>query len=223
MSDDQRDWLTVTEAAAQIGVSEKTLRKRINAGTIEAQKITLPAGGVAWRVAHSALAGNVGPVPRLEAVGSARRTEKEVLEALPVGSASHREEIRLEREGSAKEAHLSVPAGEFEALKNEVAQLRGALVGGALKAIDQRLQKLDSLPDADMVRGVVNEAVGQAIAQAVKESDGATREDVEALTKMVHELAAQIEALNTSNTPEQNQPRQKQRSWFARLTGKQEP
>lgn len=58
-------WLTVTEAAARLGVSEKTLRKRINSGKIEAHKVTLPAGGVArcggcteWR------GGAIAPVGR---------------------------------------------------------------------------------------------------------------------------------------------------------------
>lgn len=44
-------WLTVSQAAAARGISERTLRKRIKAGEIEAEKRAQVGGGVAWCVA----------------------------------------------------------------------------------------------------------------------------------------------------------------------------
>lgn len=49
-SRDEVGWLSVTEAAARVGVSEKTLRKRIAAGTVEAGKVQLEGGGWKWQV-----------------------------------------------------------------------------------------------------------------------------------------------------------------------------
>jgi hypothetical protein len=57
---DEGVWLSVTEAAARVGVSEKTLRKRISAGTVEAEKVALDGGGWKWQVLAQ----------RLEAVGT---------------------------------------------------------------------------------------------------------------------------------------------------------
>ncbi len=44
------EWLTVLQAAAASGVSEKTLRKRIARGQVKAQRETLPTGGWGWKV-----------------------------------------------------------------------------------------------------------------------------------------------------------------------------
>lgn len=65
-------WLTVTEAAARIGVSEKTLRKRIASGIIDAEKIPLDGGGWKWRVSAN----------RLEAVGSVTEVSKRAVGSL---------------------------------------------------------------------------------------------------------------------------------------------
>jgi hypothetical protein len=116
------EWLTVTEAAAAAGVSEKTLRKRIARGEVEAEKVTLAAGGWAWRVA---------PV-RLEAVGS---RDGSGLEAVGTPAKAVREETGADvptdfqpREGSALElptAFADSMAGELVAqLKSENAFLR---------------------------------------------------------------------------------------------------
>ena len=47
--------LSVTEAAAIAGVSEKTLRKRIKNGEVTATKEKLAGGGWAWRVARGSI------------------------------------------------------------------------------------------------------------------------------------------------------------------------
>ncbi len=45
-----RNWCSLAEAAVQLSVSEKTLRRRIKAGEIEAEKVPIEGGGLAWRV-----------------------------------------------------------------------------------------------------------------------------------------------------------------------------
>ena len=42
--------LPLAEAAAILGVSERTLRKRIKAGVVKAVKVVAPNGGAAFRV-----------------------------------------------------------------------------------------------------------------------------------------------------------------------------
>jgi hypothetical protein len=49
------EWLTVSQAAAAVGVSEKTLRKRIARGQVKAQRETLPTGGWGWKVSAAGL------------------------------------------------------------------------------------------------------------------------------------------------------------------------
>jgi hypothetical protein len=44
------DWLSLSQAAARLGVSEKTLRRRIHAGEVEGEKTAMDGGGLAWRV-----------------------------------------------------------------------------------------------------------------------------------------------------------------------------
>ena len=88
--DDGRCWLTVAQAAAQLGVSEKTVRKRIANGGVKAEHVTLPAGGWAWRVDASRLEA-VGSVR--EAVGRREGSVTEHLEAVTVEKASVRENV----------------------------------------------------------------------------------------------------------------------------------
>lgn len=45
-----RAGLSLLDAARELGVSEKTLRRRIKAGEIEAEKVSLEGGGLEWRV-----------------------------------------------------------------------------------------------------------------------------------------------------------------------------
>ena len=47
------EWLTVSQAAAALVLSEKTIRKRLTAGEIPGEKEPLPRGGVSWRVPAS--------------------------------------------------------------------------------------------------------------------------------------------------------------------------
>jgi hypothetical protein len=61
------DYLTVSQYAALIGVSEKTARKRISRGDVKAEHVALPSGGWAWHVYPE----------RLEAVGNRLEAQNE--------------------------------------------------------------------------------------------------------------------------------------------------
>ncbi len=50
MNDTPARWLTTSQAAAALGVSEKTIRRRIKAGELTARKQPLDGGGIGWRV-----------------------------------------------------------------------------------------------------------------------------------------------------------------------------
>ncbi len=47
---DNGETLTLSQAAARLGISEKTLRKRIHAGEFAGEKVPLDGGGVGWAV-----------------------------------------------------------------------------------------------------------------------------------------------------------------------------
>jgi hypothetical protein len=61
------DYLTVSQYAALIGVSEKTARKRITRGDVKAERVALPGGGWSWHVYPE----------RLEAVGNRLEVQSE--------------------------------------------------------------------------------------------------------------------------------------------------
>lgn len=63
----QSDGLTINQAAAVLGVSEKTIRNRIGTGMIPARKVSLPAGGASWRIDREWIQANAPPerVPEL--------------------------------------------------------------------------------------------------------------------------------------------------------------
>jgi hypothetical protein len=61
------EYLTVSQYAALIGVSEKTARKRISRGDVKAARVALPGGGWSWHVYPE----------RLEAVGNRLEVQNE--------------------------------------------------------------------------------------------------------------------------------------------------
>jgi hypothetical protein len=93
MNETRAEWLTLAQAAAEHGLSEKTLRKRIVAGQVEGEKISLEGGGTAWRVQ---------PMGALESG---------VPEVVPEPS-EPRAGSETERTGSTLEAKSTVPVAE---------------------------------------------------------------------------------------------------------------
>jgi DNA-binding transcriptional MerR regulator len=71
------DWLTASQAAARLGISERTLRKRIKAGEVEAEKRPLDGGGLAWHVHLSAERTGSAPEAQRKSEPEARRKSLE--------------------------------------------------------------------------------------------------------------------------------------------------
>ncbi len=104
------EYLTVSQAAARLGVSERTLLKRIKSGEVQAVKRPLDGGGVAWRVLlNSDRAGS-----EMESAPEARRNpfERE--------SASERKRAGSEMETAPEAGLLDYLRTENEYLKAQV-------------------------------------------------------------------------------------------------------
>jgi excisionase family DNA binding protein len=125
--------LSVTEAAVALGVSERTVRRRIARGQLPAQLRPGAGGGTVWEIERAAIAPPVpderGQVAALvPAAGSAElaRLEGDVREikAFLAGQIAQREsDIARALEPLAK--RLEILARENESLKTELAATRG--------------------------------------------------------------------------------------------------
>ncbi len=153
--------LTINQAAARLGISERTLRKRIAKGEVKAEKEPLEAGGIAWRVW---LDGS-GPETEPEAE---RKTEPEARrKSFESESASNRQrngsemenapEVSEPRAGSEPEARIVERLESevlflrsmLEARERDAAELRAAL-REALKAMPKALPD-GSTPNAENI------------------------------------------------------------------------
>jgi excisionase family DNA binding protein len=75
MSEDQQ-WLTVAQASGLSNLSEKTIRKRIKSGEIEAMRVPLERGGSSFRIPKRALTGFI-PKSETEVDPESKRKEVE--------------------------------------------------------------------------------------------------------------------------------------------------
>jgi hypothetical protein len=147
MNEPAGEWLTVSQAAAAAGVSEKTLRKRIARGEVKAQRATLPTGGWAWKVDAAGLEpsnrfqplegsregtpGSLdGSAPEgLEAV---REVTTEVpgvpLPSVPTGAPEVVREVEMLREDRERDREqINFLRAALEARDRDAAELRAAL------------------------------------------------------------------------------------------------
>ncbi len=120
--------LTINQAAARLGISERTLRKRIASGEVKAEKQALEAGGMAWRVWLD------GSAPEAE-----RKTEPEARrKPFESESASERKRNRSEVENapefSEPRAGSEPEAGLIDQLRDENAFLRAQIDAWRLQA-----------------------------------------------------------------------------------------
>jgi excisionase family DNA binding protein len=126
------DYLTVSQAAARLGISERTLRKRIKAGEVEAEKRAIDGGGVAWHVQLSH--DRAGSEPEVE-----RKNEPEA-ERKPFESESASErkrngsEVENAPEFSEPRAGSGTEAGLIDQLRDENAFLRAQIDAWRLQA-----------------------------------------------------------------------------------------
>jgi hypothetical protein len=126
------EYLTVSQAAARLGLSERTVRKRIKTGEIEAEKRPLDGGGLAWHVHLSPARAGSEPEAQRKNEPEARRKPFEsesASERNRAGSATENApEVSEPRAGSTPEAGL------LDQLKEENAFLRSQVEAWRLQA-----------------------------------------------------------------------------------------
>jgi hypothetical protein len=143
--------LTINQAAARLGISERTLRKRISKGEIKAEKEPLEAGGMAWRVWLD------GSAPEIEPEAERKNAPETLRKPFESESASDRKrsgsemetapEVSEPRAGSEPEARIVERLESevlflrsmLEARERDAAELRSAL-REALKAMPKALE-----------------------------------------------------------------------------------
>jgi hypothetical protein len=149
--------LTINQAAARLGISERTLRKRIARGEVKAEKEPLEAGGVAWRVWLDGSAPEVEPEAERkteERTGSAPEAKSPKVSE-PMSGTETAPEVSEPRAGSEPEARIVERLESevvflrsmLEARERDAAELRAAL-REALKAMPKALTS-GSTPNAE--------------------------------------------------------------------------
>jgi hypothetical protein len=191
------EWLTVSQAAAASGVSEKTLRKRIARGQVKAQREPLPTGGWGWKVSALGLEPSNRFQPRegtlegsateglevmAEAVGSAREAVRELssvpVPTVPTGAAEVVREVEMLREERERDREqINFLRAALEARDRDAAELRAAL--RAALQISQR-----ALPEG-RPEPVKQGETGQVIPAAVKASQRPAQREARPLWKVI--------------------------------------
>jgi hypothetical protein len=121
---------SASQAAALLGISEKTLLRRIKAGTVQAEKVALDTGGLAWRVTLDTggkdNAIDNAPEPTGARAGTPFEHKPAEVEERKGQRAGTVPELLEERAGTAMDNATDNPSGEVLALlKSENAFLRG--------------------------------------------------------------------------------------------------
>lgn len=158
------EWLSVSQAAARAGVSEKTLRKRIAKGEVTAERETLPTGGWAWRVDANHLETSNRFQPR---EGSAKERLEGVAEAAGVDLPIVANRVAELPSGPIP----SVPSGADAARECEL--LREALQRERENADQWRAQVEAANRDAAEMRAALREAL-RAMPKAIAAPDMST-------------------------------------------------
>jgi excisionase family DNA binding protein len=135
MSESAR-WLSTSQAAARLGVSEKTVRRRIERGELDAEKVPLDGGGVQWRIRLDSgtdieMDSEMDSVPEVETEPRRNRagTFEAVPEVVPEAQRTKSERAGTETNSEVDSApEVSVPrVGTVSEVVPEVAALRDAL------------------------------------------------------------------------------------------------
>jgi excisionase family DNA binding protein len=204
------EWLTVSQAAALLRVSERTVRRRCEAGKLSARLETTPTGP-AWLI-------EAADIPAASAADAAANNQ--------ASAANLRPELDEAADVSAGNSSMPADAADIPAdnaialrvneMSGEIEQLKSFIAGGIMAQIAARLEQV---PSAEQMR----DAVEQGIAAAVKNSDGASRDDVVNAVAPVLERLEQIEASNAALRAENEALKaemdKKSRGFFGRLFG----
>lgn len=173
------NWLSVAQACAALNLSEKTVRKRIKAGEIEAMRVALDKGGTAYRIPQRAVYG-LGTAVETEAQRNIIEGGTEAKETLKEGGTEFLErngtetESKVERERNThaieteQPANVSVPVStpkEWEQreadFRDEIKFLRDQLGEANRNAAELRAalrKSLEAMPKA-ITSGTLGAAV----------------------------------------------------------------
>jgi flagellar biosynthesis GTPase FlhF len=146
-------WQTIGEAATAARVSERTLRKRIKAGEVEAVKTAITGGGVAWRVA-----------PETETAPEAERKNEPEARRKPF-----ERETETERKRAGSESENAPEVSEPRAAPETEAAARGELLAH-LQSENAFLRGLVEQRDRDAaeLRAALREAL-KAMPKAIEQ------------------------------------------------------
>ncbi len=142
--------LTIAQAARALGMSERTLRRRVTDGKIKAVKAATPETGVAWFIEQTTLDTLLNPQPGEE--------EQEKEDEPASRSALARVEPQPELERNAR-----APSAEIVHLRGEVQQIKAFLLGQTMAESGEQLPA----------------NLGTVIGQAMRETLAPMRERIE--------------------------------------------
>ncbi len=201
-------WLTVSQAAALLKVSERTIRRRCEAGKLAARLDSNESGSV-WLIDAAAIS----------AVNSADATDKKNATADKLRSENGLSAVNAADTADSRNKAAVIPAdGQIEAisgnvarLNQEVEQLKSFIAGGAMQAIQERLA---NLPDAEMMRTEVAQAVEKGITQALaadaqQQAETASKDDVKAILEELKRVRDDNAALRSEIEAQREEQGQK--------------
>jgi Fic family protein len=184
------EFLTVSQYAALIGVSEKTARKRITRGDVKAERAALPGGGWSWRVYPE----------RLEAVGNRLEVQSESesaqaherLESAPVavGSAPTTKAPTVPTDATARELlaqsreEILFLRGLVEQRDRDAAELRAAL-REALKAMPKAITAGNESAAIEAAQGAQSTQANQTGASAKQSPQNSTQRKIRPWQKVI--------------------------------------
>jgi excisionase family DNA binding protein len=146
-------WLTTSQAATALGVTPKTIRRRIKAGELEARKVARDGGGIVWEVCI----GDGTPSVK-DSSTDTERPSKGTLNAQSKGQDERAKDTGTPTEkdmGAERNAH-GKDSERMEDLRNEVKFLRGVIEqlqrdGAETRAALRTAQKLNGVASAPML------------------------------------------------------------------------
>ncbi len=191
-------WLTVSQAAAARGISERTLRKRIKAGEIDAEKRAQAGGGLAWCVAP------MGTEPETErkrdGSGTENRTGSEPeAERKPI---KHETPPERKRTGSEMESgpEVSDPRTGSGTESKRIAEMRGEIqfLRGVVEAQNRDAAEMRATMRALVAAQTLALTSGTPQVLAPDETARETMPQVLAETAQRGEMQREFEAQNSA-------------------------
>jgi len=196
------EWLTVSQAAAALGISEKTLRKRIHAGEVKGEKAALEGGGMAWRVyLEGDRAGSVPEaernftVPRAGSAPEVFHSQKERNGSETVNAPEVAPEVTGTRAGSVPEATATAQDVQLARIEGYAARDMERAIGDAVtQAIAPLAAMMQTMNEtnAQLLKEVAETRAEIEVMRADKDSDRAQLAAMEAMLEAAETSAARM-------------------------------